>query len=144
MNESECTRFWAKVARAAGSGCWEWLASVNVRDGYGQYRIKGKTRRAHIVAYELVVGRVPLGLVLDHICRNRRCVNPAHLDPVTLGENTRRGMSPTAIASRTNRCLRGHAFTDGNTIKRANGKRECRTCDNVGQRRRHQARKQAA
>jgi hypothetical protein len=144
MTGPELARFWAKVAKGAPDQCWNWTASLNVRGGYGQVKIGGKTRRSHTVAYELSVGPVPAGLVLDHTCRNRRCVNPAHLEPVTLAENTRRGMAPSAVAVRTNRCQNDHEFTPENTIRRTDGKRECRACDNAGQRRRHHARKEVA
>ncbi|MGJ5849729.1 HNH endonuclease signature motif containing protein [Streptomyces stelliscabiei] len=143
MNDQTAVRFWAKVNRSSADTCWEWTASLNVRDGYGQFKLAGRTRRAHVVAYEFAVGAVREGLVLDHTCRNRRCVNPAHLEPVTQAENIRRGMTPTAIAVRTNRCGRGHEFTPENTITRRNGKRQCRACENAAQRR-HHARKQAA
>jgi len=142
MNGSDTDRFWSMVAKGPDGSCWLWTASVQVRrGGYGQFKVGGKTRRTHIVAYELIVGAIPNGKVLDHLCRTPRCVNPAHLDPVTHGENTRRGMAPSAIAYRTNRCQRGHAFTEANTIRRPNrpGKRECRTCDNARQRLHHAA-----
>lgn len=82
-------RFCAKVRLT--DGCWEW-AGEKSHLGYGKlWRPNGLSRQAHRIAYELFVGDVPKGLVLDHICRNRVCVNPAHLEPVTQGENLRRG-----------------------------------------------------
>lgn len=83
-------RFWRKVAK--GEGCWEWQAARD-SNGYGVFN-KGEGRgldRAHRVAYELLVGAIPPGLVLDHLCRNKSCCNPGHLEPVTIGENIRRG-----------------------------------------------------
>lgn len=87
----------------------------------------GKYGYAHRIAYELVVGPIPEGLTLDHLCRVRRCVNPEHLEPVTMGENLRRGMSPAMISKRTGICKRGHSLADA--YRRWNGEvTNCRTC----------------
>jgi len=77
-------RFWAKVDRRAEGECWEWHGWRNAK-GYGMFRPdwKGNARRVHRLAYELLVGSIPPGLALDHLCRNRACVNPSHLEPVT-------------------------------------------------------------
>ncbi len=74
----------------ASSGCWLWLGEYN-RNGYGRVKFAGRKLMAHRVIYELVVDQIPDGLVLDHICRNRCCVNPDHLEEVTIRENTLRG-----------------------------------------------------
>jgi len=79
-----------KVRRCSKSMCWEWYGELN-RNGYGWYKEKGKRKMAHKVMYELTYGKVPHGLVVDHKCRNRRCCNPRHLEPVTVLENTLRG-----------------------------------------------------
>lgn len=81
-------RFQARVIY--GEGCWEWSAAHNPKSGYAVMRVDGTLRYAHRLSYELHVGPIPDGLVIDHLCMNRGCVNPAHLEPVTQGENTRR------------------------------------------------------
>jgi hypothetical protein len=89
--------FWSKVDQSGGpDACWPWLGKIN-RGGYGEYRQRGSRAslryswRAHRVAFELVIGPIPSGLVIDHLCRMRACVNPGHMEPVTHLENLRRG-----------------------------------------------------
>jgi len=103
-------RFWAKVER--GDGCWIWVAGL-LRSGYGQFSpMAGKNVRAHRFAYELLVGPIPEGLTLDHLCRVHSCVNPTHLEPVTHLENVRRGMAPNVQIRRSGLCKRGHSLSD--------------------------------
>lgn len=119
-------RFWKKVFKT--STCWVWTASLR-QSGYGQFRLGGKIRRAHIVAYEFEVGPVPAGLELDHTCRILACVNPAHLEPVTHAENCRRGNVGKFSRDKTH-CPQGHAYDKVNTYVTPGGKRHCRTCKN--------------
>jgi len=128
-------RFWSKVD--AVGDCWEWTGARNA-GGYGRYwRGAGRGARfAHVVAYELVYGPVPTGLVLDHLCRNPRCVNPDHLEAVTTRVNiVVRGVGPIAANARKTHCKRGHAFDAVNTyvIRKKNGRvgRACRACQRV-------------
>lgn len=106
-------------------GCWLWTGHLNM--GYGQFFIKrkGKTKRflAHRFSFSLVKP-IPRGMTLDHLCRVRHCVNPAHLEPVSNAENVLRGNSPTAIAHRTGLCGRGHPLGPPNS----RGQRPCPIC----------------
>ena len=125
-------RFWPKVDRDGPNGCWSWLGARDQK-GYGQIQRGGRGGgrvRAHQVAYELVVGPVPDGLQLDHLCRNPNCVNPAHLEPVTGRENVLRGRTIVAAKAAQTHCHRGHELTEANIYrppKRPNS-RHCRQC----------------
>lgn len=119
-------RFWAKVNKT--ETCWLWTAST-INTGYGQFHATGGRGTvmvlAHRFAYEQIVGPIPAGLQLDHLCRVRRCVNPSHLEPVTPSENALR-------ASRLTRgfpCPRGHVRSPENTSVRPDGSRYCRDCN---------------
>lgn len=103
-----------------GDGCWEWTGFRNEM-GYGHLG----NRRAHRVVYELLKGPIPIGLVLDHLCRNPSCVRPDHLEPVTKAENNRRGIR---TGSKQTECRRGHLFDEENTYIAPGGWQECRTC----------------
>ena len=122
-------RFWPKVVEQA-DGCWLWAASKNL-DGYGRFLLNGKIVLAHRYAYELLVGPIPDGLQLDHLCRVRHCVYPPHLEPVTSRENILRGEGITAKESRKTHCAHGHAFDEANTYHRPSRPqgRYCRTCN---------------
>lgn len=108
--------------------CWIWQGCIN-SIGYGQITIAGQIYLAHRFVYEYLVGLIPEGLTLDHLCRNTACVNPDHLEPVTYKENTLRGIGPTAINSKKTYCKHGHEFTVENTRMRKSGGRSCRTCE---------------
>ena len=125
-------RFWRLVDKT--DTCWLWTG--NTWKGYGQFSIQQtpgvwKKAKAHCVAYGLIVGPIPDGLQLDHLCRNPSCVNPAHLEPVTNRENGLRGFSVAGIHARKTHCHVGHEFTPENTMRRHVGdfeQRECRAC----------------
>lgn len=119
-------RFEAKVGQR-GEGCWEWTGSRSAATGYGMFALRHpdgtwKPTTAHRVAHDLYIGPVPSGLVVDHLCRNRGCVNPAHLEAVTQRTNVLRGEHPSAVAIRTGRCKRGHDLSPG---------RDCTRCQSA-------------
>lgn len=127
------SRFMAKVDFCGpeshlGTPCWQWTASTDGR--YGVFWADRKVK-AHRVSYEIHVGPVPEGLMLDHLCRNTRCVNPEHLEPVTRSENARRGLTGLHTVIRralTGTCPHGHPFDQANTRVNKRGARCCRTC----------------
>lgn len=127
-------RFWDKVD--VTPGCWIWQGKPNAQ-GYGTHTIYHQERTpAHRFAYELLVGPIPEGLVIDHLCRNPICVNPAHLEPVTNWENVLRGINHVAQNVRKTHCDHGHEFTPENTKVQEDGHRSCRTCMRESNRRR--------
>lgn len=125
-------RFWSKVDLNGAGGCWLWTAAT--ARGYGQFWNEDrKVVRAHRWAYEALVGTVTEGLELDHLCRERACVNPAHLEPVTHGENVRR--SPLHAHRVKTECPQGHDYDEANTYHHPSGRRRCRACNAAAQRR---------
>lgn len=120
-------RFWARVD--ASGDCWLWMSGRN-GNGYGVTYARGRSRPtvAHRWAWESLVGPIPKGLYLDHLCRVRRCVNPDHLDVVTNRENLVRGYGIIGRNARATRCSRGHEYTPENTVLNRNNCRDCRIC----------------
>jgi len=108
------------------NGCWIWNRSL-VTGGYAAFW-DGQTVSGHRWSYEHFIGPVPKGMQLDHLCRVRECVNPHHLEPVTLAENVMRGVGLSAINARKTQCKRGHVFDGSNTYIASNGSRCCRPC----------------
>lgn len=108
--------------------CIDWWGYVGA-DGYGRvHQYPMPPTVAHRMVYEECFGLVPDGLVLDHLCRNRACVNPAHLEVVTHRTNILRGESPTANNAKKTHCKRGHALDGENVRYRRQGGRGCHTC----------------
>lgn len=107
--------------------CWIWIRALNWQ-GYGCVWWGGKVKSAHRVIYELLIGEIPTGLTLDHLCKNKACVNPAHLEPVTMAVNVLRADGACALNKRKDRCKSGHLFDKANTIMYRDKYRRCREC----------------
>src|SRR3990167_5119238 len=123
-------RFWSKAQKTAG--CWNWLGRLN--HGYGTFVLAGEARRfnrrPHRIAYGYLRQEVPAHMTIDHLCRNRGCVNPAHMEVVTMGANNMRGNSPSSLNKKKTACRHGQLFTEDNTYaeKGKPNERVCRTC----------------
>lgn len=111
-----------------GTPCMPWPGHLS--SGYGSIWVDRKRTRAHRAIYENVIGKIPDGLVLDHLCRNRWCVNPWHLEPVTNKVNTLRGIGPCAMHARKTHCKRGHELA-GDNIATVSGYRDCLPCKRI-------------
>lgn len=125
IGDKDITRFWEKVNISQATECWEFTGAV---DNYGRFWWNGHTGEAHRFAWVIANGDIPKGLHIDHLCRNRRCVNPKHLEPVTLGTNVLRGDGITAHNKRKTHCLRGHPLSGHNLYTSNDGNRHCRAC----------------
>lgn len=137
-------RFWSKVNGSDVNRCWLWSGYVDPQ-GYGRFSVGGRAggmAMAHRVAYELMVAEIPKGLQIDHLCRNRACVNPWHLEPVTALVNSRRSSAGVVNGARQlaiTECPQGHPYDEHNTRIRRNGARTCKACDREDARRRYAA-----
>lgn len=133
IKESAESRFWQHVEKT--DTCWLWTASLRGK-GYGQFW-DGKTQvQAHLFAYRMLRGGIPQGLTIDHLCKVKRCVNPDHLEPVTMHVNILRGDNLAAQNARKTHCIHGHIFSGDNLrMEKSRYKRVCRTCARLRMRR---------
>lgn len=134
-----CERLSRHYRVDSATGCWVWTGTRNHK-GYGYISTqRGKSPKgAHIVAYETAYGPVPDGMEIDHLCRNRACVNPAHLEAVTHHANLLRGDTLAGRKARQTHCKHGHPFTPENTIRDRDGCRRCRECERLKNAQRNQ------
>lgn len=126
MMEHIPERIFDQLAFEPNTGCWLWAGKVR-GDGYVRFNDNGKGVYGHRFMYEHLIGVIPEGLTIDHLCRVRSCLNPQHLEPVTMKVNILRGISPFAVNARKTHCVHGHEYTAENTISLKNG-RECKEC----------------
>lgn len=130
-------QFWSKIDKENESGCWIWTGARS--HGYGDFSVGRRVIRAHRFSYEMLVGPIPEGLEIDHLCKRRECVNPDHLEPVTSRENNLR----RDYAGTETHCPHGHLLAGYNLMfNKRTGARICRTC-HVEANRRYRARKRA-
>lgn len=127
-------RYFSKVDMRSADDCWLWTAQVR-KGGYGGFRL-GRYQFAHQAAIIFDGREIPQGMVVDHICRNRLCVNPRHLRVVTVQQNsTENSVAIAAVNAAKTHCLHGHALSGRNLIVRKSGGRDCRKCLNTRQKR---------
>ena len=120
--------FWDKCIPEPNSGCWLWIGAIDAY-GYGNWWSGSSYVKPHRVAYEAARGPIAAGLVIDHLCRNRCCINPLHLEPVTNAENVRRGAADRWSEKKS--CSQGHAVTTENTLIKRGTQRICRECNRL-------------
>lgn len=125
-------RFWQYASPEPNTGCWLWTGGHNVRHGYAVISMDRRPMHAHRVAYQIYKGSIPDGLQIDHLCRNRGCVNPDHLEAVTQAENIRRGMP---YREKPTHCPKGHAYDEQN-LAIWSGRINCRKCHAENKKRR--------
>ena len=128
FDDVSISRFWSKVDKRGPDECWPWMGAKS-RKGYGRYFHMYRDVIAHRLSFFIAHGKMPDG-VTDHLCRNRLCVNPAHLEDVTNKENVLRGVGLTAINAKKTHCKNGHELSGENLLKSAlnKGMRNCKIC----------------
>lgn len=120
---NDLDKLWSQIVK---DDCWIWTGCVNKKSGYGSFSYQNKPHNTHVFVYELLVGPVPEGRELHHNCRNRRCCNPNHLEPLTRSEHRKLEPHTNGNEKRTH-CPAGHPYDEANT-GRYNGRRHCRAC----------------
>ncbi len=121
---SDVERFWSKIIKTGN--CWDWLAYKDF-NGYGRFGFNGKVVRSHQFSYILHKGEIPDGMVIDHLCRNKACCNPEHLEVVSQAENMQRGKIRSFHRNKT-QCPKGHEYNKENTYYGKNNVRWCKSC----------------
>lgn len=119
-------RFMSKVNLLSPDGCWPWLGRLD--NGYGRFWLNRKSTLAHRVSWETLRGPIPQDLQIDHTCRNRACVNPDHLEPVTIAVNVLRGQGVSAANKIKTHCINGHELVAPNVYRTKRGQRACVPC----------------
>jgi len=137
MNRKQIQRFTKFIQLDILSGCWIWKGALD-KQGYGFFSINRKLKRAHRVSYEHWNDELDSNLVIDHLCRNPSCVNPEHLQQVTIQQNLLRGMGLGVFNSKKTYCPKNHPLSGENLYLRSDGKRACRLCRKEADRRTYQ------
>jgi hypothetical protein len=141
LSREEC-RFWKRVWPSVG-GCWDWKGA-RTSAGYGQLQTRsGIPAYTHRMSYEMFRGPIPAGLHIDHLCRNRACCNPCHLEAVEPRVNLLRGKGMSARHAVATHCQRGHLKSPDNIYTNPKGARECRACRRINRRAFDEKRKSA-
>lgn len=149
-------RFLSRIPISDPDDCWHWQGTIMI-SGYGAFCANGKKLLAHRLNYERAHGPIPDGLLVGHVCHDRdltcpggpscfhrRCVNPSHLEAMTMQQNIRGGRARAAVNARRTQCVHGHAFDEVNTQFRPDGRRACRACHRARGRERYAKRKKEA
>ncbi len=146
MRPNSRTQAAFKFALLGGDGCWEWTAAK--LDGYGVTKALGKSYKVHRLAYELLVGPIPPGLTIDHLCRNRACLRPSHLEVVTHRVNILRGLTKAAANVAKTHCPKGHPLASGNLVlhllRQSPPRRQCLICARAYSRKYESAKREAS